>query len=73
MLKNLQPDELFNCMDGLACGEAPLSRHLSARLLREFCRHEAALEERDARLAGCAPGPELTARQRGCWSWSPTA
>jgi len=65
LLKNLQPDELFDYLDGLARGEAPLSRQLSARVLHEFNRQAAALEEREAPgLRAASPGPELTARQR---------
>jgi two-component system NarL family response regulator len=65
LLKNLQPDELFDYLGGLARGEAPLSCELSARVLEEFSRQAAALEEREAPgLRGASPGPELTARQR---------
>jgi two-component system NarL family response regulator len=65
LLKNLQPDELFDYLDGVGRGEAPLSRELSARLLEEFCRQAAALENRGApSLRGGPAGPELTDRQR---------
>ncbi|MFW6136270.1 MAG: response regulator [Chloroflexota bacterium] len=65
LLKNLQPDELFDYLDGLARGEAPLSRELSGRVLREFANQAEQLEERAAPgLRGAAPGPDLTARQR---------
>lgn len=65
LLKNLQPNELFDYLDGLAQGEAPLSRELSTRLLDEFSRQAAALEQRGAPgLRGGPPGPELTPRQR---------
>jgi two-component system NarL family response regulator len=65
LLKNLQPNQLFDYLDGLARGEAPLSRELSARLLREFAHQAAALEERSAPdSAEASAAPELTARQR---------
>ncbi len=65
LLKNLQPNELFDYLTGLARGEAPLSRELSARVLQEFAHQAAALEEREAPgLRGAPPGPDLTDRQR---------
>jgi len=38
LLKNLKPNVLFSYLEGLARGEAPLSRELSARVLAEFVR-----------------------------------
>ena len=38
LLKNLKPNVLFSYLEGLARGEAPLSRELSARVLEEFVR-----------------------------------
>jgi len=65
LLKNLQPDELFHYLTGLSRGEAPLSRELSARLLREFARQADALDEHAAGdLRGGPPASELTPRQR---------
>jgi DNA-binding NarL/FixJ family response regulator len=65
LLKNLAPNQLFDYLAGLARGEAPLSREMSARLLHEFARQAAALDEqRAAGPAGGPPGPELTPRQR---------
>jgi DNA-binding NarL/FixJ family response regulator len=65
LLKNLEPNQLFDYLAGLERGEAPLSRELSARLLREFARQANVLDEHAAAaLAGEHPGPELTARQR---------
>ncbi len=65
LLKNLQPDELFDYLAGLARGEAPLSRQLSARVLHEFAHQAAQLETREAPgLRGAPPGPDLTSRQR---------
>ena len=65
LLKNLEPNQLFDYLAGLARGEAPLSRQLSARLLREFAHQAAELDERAA--AGLPGGPhaaDLTPRQR---------
>jgi DNA-binding NarL/FixJ family response regulator len=45
LLKNLKPNALFGYLEGLSRGEAPLSRELSARLLREYTRQAAELEE----------------------------
>ena len=65
LLKNLHPDQLFDCLAGLGRGEAPLSRELSARLLREFARQADALDGRaDAGQPDDQPGVELTPRQR---------
>ena len=65
LLKNLEPNQLFDYLRGLSRGEAPLSRELSARLLREFAHQAAALDERAAApLRGGAPAAELTSRQR---------
>jgi len=60
LLKNLKPDELFDYLAGLSRGEAPLSRQLSARLLREFARQAGELE----RQAVPSATVNLTARQR---------
>lgn len=65
LLKNLEPNELFDYLGGLCRGEAPLSRELSARLLREFAHQATALDECAAEDASKEPTlPELTARQR---------
>jgi two-component system NarL family response regulator len=64
LLKNLQPNELFDYLAGLGRGEAPLSRELSARVLREFARQAGALDVREAEsLPDALPGQELTPRQ----------
>lgn len=61
LLKNLHSNELFDYLAGLSRGEAPLSRELSARLLREFARQADALDHQAASLP---PAVDLTARQR---------
>jgi DNA-binding NarL/FixJ family response regulator len=65
LLKDLEPNQLFDYLAGLARGEAPLSRELSARLLAEFAHQASVLDERAAKeLPGGPPTPELTPRQR---------
>ena len=79
LLKNLKPNVLFNYLSGLARGEAPLSRELSAKLLQEFTRRSSTLKEySQARIEqafppkeadnfhqpGGQPQLELTSRQR---------
>jgi DNA-binding NarL/FixJ family response regulator len=44
LLKNLKPNGLFSYLEGLARGEAPLSRELSAHLLAEFTRQAVEIE-----------------------------
>jgi two-component system nitrate/nitrite response regulator NarL len=59
LLKSMKPDELFAHLRGLGQGEAPISRLMAAKLLREF-----------ARSSGEPPAPprldpaELTDRER---------
>jgi DNA-binding NarL/FixJ family response regulator len=65
LLKNLEPNQLFDYLSGLARGEAPLSRELSARLLREFVHQAAVLDGRGSTgLRAEPPDPDLTPRQR---------
>ena len=69
LLKNIEPNQLFDYLAGLERGEAPLSRELSARLLVEFAHQAVALDERSAAARAGAPqdappAPELTPRQR---------
>ena len=67
LLKNLKPNELFDYLAGLARGEAPLSRELSARLLQEFARQAGELEEyqKDSEdLEKSTGSVGLSARQR---------
>jgi DNA-binding NarL/FixJ family response regulator len=61
LLKNLQPNELFDYLEGLTRGEAPLSREISALLLREFSRQADALDKAEA---VSLPTTNLTARQQ---------
>jgi DNA-binding NarL/FixJ family response regulator len=64
LLKNLEPNQLFDYLTGLERGEAPLSRELSARLLREFARQANVLDKRPAAaFPDEHSSSELTARQ----------
>jgi DNA-binding NarL/FixJ family response regulator len=69
LLKNLKPNELFDYLTRLERGEAPLSPELSARLLREFARQAAELDEHKAdavdfqESSASSANLELTARQ----------
>lgn len=64
LLKDLQPHQLFDYLNGLERGEAPLSRQLSARLMQEFTRQAAALDERaSAPPVNPADAGDLTIRQ----------
>jgi DNA-binding NarL/FixJ family response regulator len=38
LLKTAEPEELFDALHGILCGEAPLSGGLAAKLLSEFAR-----------------------------------
>lgn len=64
LLKNLKPNVLFTYLEGLARGEAPLSRELSTRLLAEFARQAAAIEK---------PKPALEVAEPGDAAKSPTS
>lgn len=45
LLKNLKPNVLFTYLEGLARGEAPISRELSTHLLMEFTRQASIIEQ----------------------------
>ncbi len=65
LLKDLQPNELFDYLAAVGRGEAALSRQLSARVLAEFAHQAAQLEELATRDPAGAPArPELTPRER---------
>jgi DNA-binding NarL/FixJ family response regulator len=64
LLKNLEPDQLFDYLAGLGRGEAPLSRELSARVLRELVQQSTRLEAGGTEGGPDAAGPDLTPRQR---------
>ncbi len=57
LLKNIQPAQLFEMLDGLQRGEAPITGLLAARILKEF-------QEPDKGTPPVEPGNELTAREK---------
>ncbi|HBY97675.1 MAG: response regulator transcription factor [Ardenticatenaceae bacterium] len=38
LLKKLEPGQLFEMLRGVSCGEAPISRFMAGKLIREFSR-----------------------------------
>lgn len=60
LLKNLDADEFFDLLAGLARGEAPLSRSLSAKILQEL----AGIALSPKMETPSPKPPELTERQR---------
>lgn len=58
LLKNLEPEELFNLIRGIFHGEAPISRSLAARILDEF----ATKTRGDNRFSSITP--RLTQREK---------
>jgi two-component system NarL family response regulator len=64
LLKDLEPNQLFDYLEGLSRGEAPLSPQVSTRVLREFARQASALDDiADSPPADASSNPELTPRQ----------
>jgi DNA-binding NarL/FixJ family response regulator len=57
LLKTLKPNALFDYLDGLVRGEAPLSRELSARLLHEFTHLAQKLEEQQGANEAATAAP----------------
>ncbi len=60
LLKNLEPEELFDYLAGISRGEAPISRIMATKLLSEF----AAQASRTKEPASSEPSTELTPRER---------
>jgi DNA-binding NarL/FixJ family response regulator len=73
LLKNLKPNELFDYLEGLARGEAPLSPELSARLLREFTRVATTLDEHNRVLEKQPPPDGSSSQNRQKTDGSPGA
>lgn len=46
LLKNLDPEQLFEMLEGVRQGEAPISGAMAAKILREFRQPEPSLPER---------------------------
>ncbi len=59
LLKSIKPDELFARLRGIAAGEAPISRLMATKILREFARSPVQPEPRPAEWP-----QELTERER---------
>ena len=57
LLKKIEPQELFAMLKGVVKGDAPISRAMAAKILREFA-HQA------QRVAAPSPGADLTPRER---------
>ncbi len=60
LLKNLEPEELFDYLTGIVRGEAPISRTMAAKLLNEF----AAQASRGKNPSPPETNNELTPRER---------
>jgi two-component system NarL family response regulator len=60
LLKNLQPNVLFNYISGVTRGEAPLSRELSAFVLREFAQQANNLDKQRQITENDKPKPDST-------------
>lgn len=60
LLKNLEPNELFDYLEGISRGEAPISRAMASRILSEFASQ--ASRERAPRTP--EPIGALTAREK---------
>ena len=59
LLKSIKPDELFARLRGIAAGEAPISRLMASRILREFAKSPVQPEPRPADWP-----QEITERER---------
>ncbi len=60
LLKNLEPEELFDYLGGISRGEAPISRTMATRLLNEFANQASRTRE----SATVEPSNDLTPRER---------
>ncbi len=60
LLKNLEPEELYDYLEGVARGEAPISRTMAAKILNEF----AAQATRARELPATEPYDDLTPREK---------
>ena len=67
LLKNIRTAEMLEMLRGVGAGEAPVSRLMASRLLREFSRQQTLVPPlSDEPLAPATPSPldELTNRER---------
>ena len=60
LLKNLEPEELFDYLDGISRGEAPISRTMAAKILNEFASQAGKARASEA----SEPSEVLTPRER---------
>ena len=60
LLKNLEPEELFDYLAGVARGEAPISRAMASKILAEF----ASYASREKVTPSAEPLNDLTAREK---------
>jgi len=60
LLKNLEPEELYDYLGGIARGEAPISRTMAAKILNEFAAQSARVKDPSATKAR----DDLTPRER---------
>jgi len=59
LLKNTKPEDLYEMLRGVARGEAPLSRLMASKILREFARGISRLSPQEER-----PESQLTVREK---------
>ena len=55
LLKGIEPPELFDMLRGLGRGEAPLSRAMATKILREFSRREPKVTAEESPLTRLTP------------------
>ena len=60
LLKNLEPEQLYDMLTGITRGEAPISRVMAAKILQEF----AALSKRTVPAPAPVPANNLSAREK---------
>ena len=60
LLKNLEPEELFDYLAGISRGEAPISRTMAAKILNEFASQAGKTRTQEA----VEPSEALTPRER---------
>lgn len=60
LLKNLEPEELFDYLAGISRGEAPISRAMASKILNEFASQAARPKPQEQ----SEPGEDLTPREK---------
>jgi DNA-binding NarL/FixJ family response regulator len=65
LLKNIRTAEMLEMLRGIGAGEAPISRLMATRLLKEFARqHQNPVEERETPINPASDLDQLTTRER---------